>query len=111
MKRLALAALAALSGILAGTPQDSHSTTFYAGMDRALTDSAIVAPLNGIPKPAHNVTVTEPFSGARMRIVGDPGTAVLGSTGGTWYRDARHHYSKDQPWSRNMKWLFRLSCG
>jgi hypothetical protein len=100
MKRLALAALAAL----AVAAPSAHATTFYAGMDRCLTDSALVAPLNGIPKPAHNVTVTEPFSGARMtRIVGDPGTAVLGSAGGTWYHDARHHYSKDQPWSRNMK--------
>ena len=68
---------------------------------RPLTDAASPLPLPEVPKPPYLVPICPaPFGLPVTRIANDPGQALTLQTGtGTWGSDARHHYSKDQPWS------------
>jgi len=68
-----------------------------------LLTSASVA---GAPRPkSHHPGYLEPWTdpatGVRIvRITGDAGKGfALGRAKGTWGADARHHYSRDQPWN------------
>ncbi|HJZ06303.1 hypothetical protein A2634_02520 [Candidatus Amesbacteria bacterium RIFCSPHIGHO2_01_FULL_48_32] len=65
-----------------------------------ITDPNAVFTIPQIAKPAYLSPITDPVFGTKIiRIAGDTGSAtgVAGLT--TWPADARHHYSKDQPWS------------
>jgi uncharacterized protein YjdB len=66
-----------------------------------VTDPWVVFTVPVAAKPAYLSTmVPSPFGTKVTRIAGDPGTSLSWPTGtGTWGSDARHHYSKDQPWS------------
>jgi len=79
----------------------SNATT---GGVTLVTDPTLVFSVPGTPKPAYLVPVTEPTFGTTVtRIANDP-TRTASWSGppagtGTWGADARHHYSKDQPWN------------
>jgi len=71
------------------------------GTRTVITDPAVVFTEPSVPKPGYLAPVVlAPFGTTVTRVVGDPGTAIAFASGtGTWGSDARHHYSKDQPWS------------
>ncbi len=52
-----------------------------------------------VPRPAYLAPLTDPTFGSKLeRIAGDAGRPMT-SMSGTWGQDARHHYSKTQPWN------------
>ncbi len=79
------------------------TATRYPGFMDGVTDSSLIFSVPLVQRPAYRVTVTEPTFGTRVtRIGGDTGAQLtVGSSGeiGVWGSDARHHYSKDQPWN------------
>ncbi len=105
-----LAGLVATS--LAGTASDVTSTRavlldthpydpFARGPARpaVVTDPNAVYSVPQVPKPAYLVPFTDPvFSSQVVRIGNDIG-ASTSPISGSWGSDARHHYSKTQPWS------------
>ena len=69
-----------------------------------ITDSNTVFTIPSVAKPDYGVSFVDSTFGTRVtRIVGDSNTSVSWegppSGSGTWGLDARHHYSKDQPWN------------
>ena len=57
-------------------------------------------------KPPYLRSVSDDDFGTRLtRITGDPGRP-LGRLDGRWGKDARHVYSKQQPWSADQKLFF-----
>jgi hypothetical protein len=75
--------------------------TSYPGFMPMVTDSSQVFSIPSVPKPSYLVPATDPTFGTPiMRISNDGGASLTTATGsGTWGADARHHYSKDQPWN------------
>ncbi len=72
------------------------------GLINLVTDPTAVYSVPGLPQPAYLATQTvAPFGTKLTRITGDHGTALTGISG-TWSTDARHHYSKDQPWNADQ---------
>ena len=76
------------------------------GLGAALAGLSLVAfpahPKPAVPdRPAYLKPWTDPETGFRVtRITGDSGEPVeLAGGRGTWGKDTRQHYSKDQPWS------------
>jgi chitodextrinase len=66
-----------------------------------VTDGSTVFSVPQVSKPAYLAPVTDPTFGTKItRITGNSGAAIL-NIGGKWGSDARHHYSKDQPWNSN----------
>jgi hypothetical protein len=62
-------------------------------------------PSAGARRPAYRVAAKDPATGARVqRIADDPGRPIAG-LGGRWGADARHVYSKQQPWSADGAYL------
>lgn len=62
-----------------------------------LTDRTTLIPMATLARPDYLVPVALPgYDTHAARITGNTGQAVKD---GTWGKDARHHYSKDQPWS------------
>src|SRR5213083_3158069 len=65
----------------------------------AREDSARVFPVPAAARPAYLQPLVDPTFGSRvMRIGNDPGQPTA-PVPGTWGRDARHVYSKQQPWN------------
>ena len=55
-----------------------------------------------IPRPPYLVPITEPtFGTSLMRIANDAGRST-GPVVGKWGMDARHHYSRSQPWNADQ---------
>ncbi len=83
----------------------AHATV-YPGFTALVTDSSRVITIPVAPRPAYLVPAIDPtFQAPVTRIGGDPGTAfVMSATGqsGVWGRDARHNYSKTQPWNADQ---------
>lgn len=64
-------------------------------------------PTSPLAKPPYLVPVKDPDLGGQIvRITGDPGSAIGGGVSGTWPAISAHHYSKDQPWSADMRLIF-----
>ena len=63
--------------------------------------TAAGAPRSGAHPPGYLEPWTDPATDVRIvRITGDAGKGfALGRAKGTWGVDARHHYSRDQPWN------------
>ncbi len=67
-----------------------------------ITDPDTIFEVPVVARPPYMTSQLEPTFGSPMRrIIGDAGTtfALPGGATGTWGQDARHHYSKDQPWN------------
>jgi hypothetical protein len=78
-------------------------TTTNDGLINVVTDPSTVFPVPSVPEPGYLSTETfAPFNTKITRITGDPGTSLGGAVAGTWSTDARHHYSKDQPWNSDQ---------
>jgi hypothetical protein len=74
-------------------------------------EGAAVLPVPEVPLPAYLVPQKlAPFGTTVTRITGDPGTAIAG-IGGMWGADARHHYSKDQPWNADQSLIALQNVG
>ena len=68
----------------------------------AITDPDTVLPVPAVARPPYLSPRRDPTFGAPVRrVTGDAGTTfpLPGGAKGTWGSDARHHYSKDEPWS------------
>ena len=64
-----------------------------------LTDESLVLAVPAIARPALRSPIPDPAFGTTItRITGDTGTPLY-SVAGTWGADARHTYSKQQPWN------------
>jgi hypothetical protein len=69
------------------------------GFQGTLTDPVSALPWTPASRPAYLVPATDPLFGTRVtRISGDPGTPV-GPGLGVWGTNARHVYSRQQPWN------------
>src|SRR5437879_1988111 len=78
------------------TPASPTSDGFQSGL---VTDPTAVLTEPETPKPAYLVLVSPaPLGVPLLRIANDPGLPTLPVTG-TWGTDARHVYSKQQPWN------------
>lgn len=66
-----------------------------------ITDPELVLVVPDIVKPPYRLPIAPPpFGLSVVRITGDSGELItVGDGQGAWGREARHHYSKDQPWS------------
>jgi hypothetical protein len=66
-----------------------------------ITDPDLVFSVPGLGRPPHLVPMTDPIFGTTItRITGDTGTPIVGpGFRGAWGADARHVYSKQQPWN------------
>ena len=96
--RAALSATIAVGTMLAcaGKPSAQVVPPGFVG---TIMDSSAVFSLPALPRPAYRQTITDPTFGTKItRITGDPGT-VISPTLGVWGTDARHVYSKQQPWN------------
>src|SRR5206468_1340506 len=79
----------------------SATTQAAATQVQLVTDPNKVFSVPSVSKPAYLTPVTDPNFGTQVtRIAGDPGTTLTAANGtGKWSYDARHWYSKDQPWN------------
>ena len=69
------------------------------GFINMVTDSSLVFSIPQVPKPASLTAGRDPTFGTLvMRIPNDPGRSTA-PVFGTWGPDARHVYSKQQPWN------------
>ncbi|MBI3608695.1 MAG: PKD domain-containing protein [Nitrospirae bacterium] len=71
------------------------------GFINLVADPSLVLTIPQVPKPSYLTPFLEPTFGTTVtRIANDPAVTFTTPTGdGTWGADARHHYSKDQPWN------------
>lgn len=70
-----------------------------------VTNPGTVYPVPALPRPQYLVPIAEPTFGTLLtRISGDSGISTFPITG-TWGRDARHGYSKRQPWNADQTLL------
>src|SRR6266542_1166321 len=92
-----------LQGASAGNsqPGGTKRPATSEGLIRAVTDPTTVYSVPAVPRPAYLATTIALFGTTITRITGDAGTPLNGITG-TWGTDARHHYSKDQPWNADQ---------
>lgn len=91
--------LTSLIALLASSTESPVRAAGVPGFFGTLTDSSAVFAEPAAPKPAYRDTVLDAVFGTRVtRITGDPGSA-LGGAPGVWGTDARHVYSKQQPWN------------
>jgi hypothetical protein len=75
------------------------------------TDSSQVFPIPKISKPGYLNPITDPTFGTEVtRIAGNAGTPI-DAVDGRWGREARHHYSKDQPWSSDESLIALVNGG
>ena len=98
--------------LLAGTPAHLRRTPCPAGT-RPLSDPAPVYATPNVPKPEYLTPRCDaPFGTAVIRIADDPGRPLpLDGGRASWGADARHHYSKDQPWSADGTLLALQNSG
>jgi hypothetical protein len=76
-------------------------TASDAGFIPLITDPYTVYAVPAADKPGYlSPVILPPFDTEITRIADDPGQSML-NISGTWGTDARHHYSKDQPWNSN----------
>ncbi len=77
-----------------------------------LADSSAVFTEPAVPRPPYGAPMMDPtFHTLVRRIAGNVGTALGGGVAGSWGRDARHHYSKDQPWNSDGTLLALQNSG
>ena len=99
-RRFGLLALIAGAG-LSLVVTNSHATN-YPGFMTMVTDSNTIFTIPAAPMPQYLVQSVDPTFGTRViKVAGNTGSALGGGVSGTWGSDARHHYSKDQPWNSN----------
>ena len=70
-----------------------------AGFASVLTDSSRVFSVPPIPRPPYLVSINDPTFGSPITRVGDDAGHSTNPVEGSWGNDARHVYSKQQPWS------------
>lgn len=94
--RVALATLF-VAGMLSGSEAPVRAA--IPGFLGTVTDSSAVFTIPAVPKPAYRGVGLDPVFGTRVsRVTNDPGQPV-GTAPGVWGADARHVYSKQQPWN------------
>ncbi len=107
------AGLAAITATSEGQ-SGSAGVTVTAPSNSPITDPWAVLTEPTVSKlPALTPIFPGPFNLKVTRIVGDPGTTITFSGGGsgTWGSDARHHYSDDQPWNADGTLLMLQNSG
>ncbi len=66
---------------------------------KLITDSNLIFSVPKLTRLAYLTETRDPIFGTKItRIADDTGNSTL-PVKGTWGEDARHHYSKDQPWN------------
>src|SRR5262245_53061134 len=89
---LCLAAIAMLFGEIPATAMSVVEPV-------PVTDPAQVFFVPSLARPLLRVPIVDPVFGTTItRIGGDTGTSTA-PVAGTWGKDARHAYSKQQPWN------------
>lgn len=85
----------------------AHATN-YSGFARTPTDSSVQILEANKAQPAYRVKEKDPvFNVKTTRVGGDQGYGMATTSGQsyTWGLQARHHYSKDQPWNADQTLL------
>ena len=79
----------------------SYSLGPNEGFRDLIVDPSLVFTSPVVSQPAYLAPGAEPtFATTLTRIAGNSGTAITGlAAPGSWGSDARHHYSKDEPWN------------
>ena len=99
---------AALMGLAQDSLSVTRTTPLLGKLATALLIVGLVTSVSaaGAPRPrALHPSYLEPWTDPStqvevVRITGDAGMSfALGRAGGIWGTDARHHYSRDQPWN------------
>ena len=76
-----------------------------------VTDPSRVFSVPNVPKPGYLHPITDPtFDTEVTRIAGNAGAAIP-ALDGRWGRDARQHYSKDEPWSSDQSLILLENSG
>jgi hypothetical protein len=71
----------------------------HAGTISLVADPTLVFSVPLVPKPSYLSSITDPTFGTKItRIANDTGQS-MSPVNGTWGSDARHDYSKNQPWN------------
>src|SRR5262249_8437067 len=85
--------------LLAAAAAPSPAGVAYPGFMPMITDSAAVFTVPSLPEPGYLHAILDPTFGTLVtRIADDPGQPV-GTLESTWGIDARHVYSKVEPWN------------
>jgi hypothetical protein len=90
--------LAVSVALCAGTARTTRAQ-LAPGMTGTVTDAARIIPEPQVPKPSYLAPSIDPtFRTRLLRITNDPGRPAT-PVAGVWGTDARHVYSKQQPWN------------
>ncbi|MGH7394366.1 MAG: hypothetical protein ACREJF_02010, partial [Candidatus Methylomirabilales bacterium] len=71
----------------------------YPGFINMITDPGLIFSVPQVARPSYLVPVTDPTFGTRITRIANNSGQSTSPVSGTWGTDARHHYSKDQPWN------------
>ncbi len=86
-------------GIASVCTTTTSSTTTIPAFINLITDSGLVFSVPQVSKLGYLAPITDPTFGTKIiRVANDMGLSTSPVVG-TWGSDARHHYSKDQPWN------------
>ncbi len=94
--------LAALGAVAVGSPAADPASPAPARGPAApavLTDPITVYTVPQVSKPAYLAPFNDPTFGSQVKRVGNNVGASTSPVSGSWGSDARHVYSKQQPWS------------
>jgi PKD repeat protein len=111
---LFIGAGAASSPGVRAAPTPALTLTPVADPVRLVTNPALVISSPPQALPAYQATFADAAFGTPVtRVTGDTGAAFPLGTGGTgnWGADARHHYSKDEPWNPGGSLLMLQNSG
>jgi hypothetical protein len=101
--RIGIPALVAVTAIMAAL--------LAAPAPAQVTDPSAVFAVPPVPKPRYLHPITDPtFDTEVTRIAGNAGTTIP-AVDGRWGRDARQHYSKDEPWSSDQSLILLQNSG
>jgi hypothetical protein len=71
----------------------------YAGTISLVTDPSLIFSVPSVPTPFYQSSITDPTFRTKITRIANNTSQPLSPIAGTWGSDARHHYSKDQPWN------------
>ena len=92
--------LSAVARDAAGNSTTASSVTVnIAGSGTLVTDPTLVFSEPSVPRPGYLSPITDPTFNTQITRIANNTGASTSPVSGTWGSDARHVYSKQQPWN------------